>query len=191
MMTSIFPPALNRVSSRHRSHIPGRLFCILGAVVLGFWSVTGGQMTAAPPSYAAENALPVPRYVSLRFSKVNLRTGPGVRYPVEWVFVRKGIPVEIVAEYEHWRKVRDWEGTEGWVHRSQLRRHRTMVVTGELRSLRSDPSLEAKVVAKVEPGVYGRIEQCEKDWCRLNISDSVGWLRRSEFWGVYPKEIVN
>ena len=148
-------------------------------------------MTAAPPSYAAENALPVPRYVSLRAEKVNLRTGPGARYPVEWVFVRKGIPVEIVAEYENFFKVRDWEGTEGWVHRAMVWRHRTMVVTGELRTLRSDPSLEAKVVAKVEPGVYGRIEQCEEDWCRLNISGSVGWLRRFEFWGVYPKENVN
>jgi SH3-like domain-containing protein len=191
MMVSIFSPALNLISSCHCSHIPGRLFCILGAIVLGFWSVTGGQMIAAPPSYAAENALPVPRYVSLRASKVNLRTGPGARYPVEWVFVRKGIPLEIVAEYENFFKVRDWEGTEGWVHRAMVWRHRTMVVTGELRTLRSDPSLEAKVVAKVEPGVYGRIEQCEEDWCRLNISGSVGWLRRFEFWGVYPKENVN
>ena len=67
----------------------------------------------------------------------------------------------------------------------------TMVVTEEVRTLRSEPSLEAKVVAKVEPGVYGRIEQCEEDWCRLDITGSVGWLRRFEFWGVYPKENVN
>jgi SH3-like domain-containing protein len=190
-MTLIFSPALNRVFSHHRSHISGRLFCILGAVVLGFWGVTGGQMIAAPPSYAAENSLPVPRYVSLRFSKVNLRTGPGVQYPVEWVFVREGIPVEIVAKYENWYKVRDWQGTEGWVHSVLVSPLRTMVVTEEVRTLRSEPSLEAKVVAKVEPGVYGRIEQCEEDWCRLDITGSVGWLRRFEFWGVYPKENVN
>ena len=142
-------------------------------------------------SAAAENALPVPRFVSLRASEVNLRTGPGVRYPGEWVFVRKGIPVEIVAEFEHWRKVRDWQGTEGWVHRSMLSGRRTMVTTGERRALRGGPSLEAKVVAHVDPGVYGRIEKCEGEWCRLEVTGSTGLLRRFEFWGVYPEEDIN
>lgn len=188
MSAFIFPPAPNRIFSRRH---PWRLFCILAAFVLGLWGGYGGQMVIAPPSVAAENVLPVPRFVSLRASEVNLRTGPGVRYPVEWVFVRKGIPVEIVAEFENWRKVRDWQGTEGWVHRSMVSGRRTMVTTGEPRALRGEPSLEAKVVAQVEPGVYGRIEECEGEWCRLYVAGTSGWLRRFEFWGVYPKEDIN
>ncbi len=195
MFMPVFSSALNRIFSRRRSHVPsqslGLLHSILVAVTLGFWGGYGGQMMTALPSVAAENGLLVPRFVSLRASEVNLRTGPGVRYPVEWVFVRKGIPVEIVAEFENWRKVRDWQGTEGWVHRSMLSGRRTMVTIGERRALRGDPSLGAKVVAQVEPGVYGRIEECEGEWCRLKITGSDGWLRRFEFWGVYPKEDIN
>ena len=185
-------------SSAVRAHPPSaaaarswRLFYVLGAFILGFWGGYGGQMLAAPPSDAAENALPIPRFVSLRASEVNLRTGPGVRYPVEWVFVRKNIPVEIIAEFKHWRKIRDWQGTEGWVHRALLSGLRTMVTTGERRALRGDPSLEAKVVVYVEPGVYGQIEKCEGEWCRLEVAGSSGWLRRFEFWGVYPKENID
>jgi len=186
MFAPVSPSVPDRVS---RHHSPWWLFFILGAFVFG--SGIGGQMMTAPSSGAAENALPVPRFVSLRASKVNMRTGPGVHYPVEWVFVRKGTPVEIVAEFENWRKVRNWQGTEGWVYRGLLSSRRAMVTTGERRALRGDPSLEAKVVAQVEPGVYGWIEKCEGKWCRLAVVGITGWLQRFEFWGVYPEEDIN
>ncbi|MDP6032050.1 MAG: SH3 domain-containing protein [Alphaproteobacteria bacterium] len=188
MFASVPPSVPDRVSRRHSPWWP---FFILGAFVLGFGSGVGGQMMTAPPSGAAENALSVPRFVSLRKPKVNLRTGPGVRYPVEWVFVRRGIPVEIIAEVGNWRKVLDWEGTKGWVHWSMLSSRRTMVITGDRRTLRGDPSPEAKVVAQLEPGVYGWIEKCKGKWCRLEVAGSTGWLQRFEFWGVYPEEDIN
>ena len=115
----------------------------------------------------AQTGLPVPRFVSLHAPKANVRTGPGVRYPVDWVLVRRGMPVEIVAEFEHWRKIRDWQGTEGWVHQSMLTATRTAVVMTEVRALRRSADDKAPAVARVEPGVVGRILSCEGAWCRL------------------------
>ncbi len=146
---------------------------------------------STPPA-AAESGFPVPRFVSLRAETVNLRTGPGVRYPVEWVFRRRGLSVEVVAEFETWRKVQDREGVEGWVHQSMLSGRRFAVVAGEVRGLREDPEETAGITARVEPGVIGRILRCTagQPWCRLSIAGHKGWLRRDEIWGVYPDEAI-
>lgn len=140
----------------------------------------------------AATGLPLPRYVSLRASEVNVRTGPGVRYPVDWVFHRHGLPVEIVAEFDTWRKIRDAEGTEGWVHQSLLSGKRTILVTGETRTLYRKPSTTAKAVAKTEANVVGKLLDCpeESEWCHVDVGAYEGWLKRSNFWGVYPNEIV-
>jgi len=146
--------------------------------------------TMVPADLWAQKTLPIPRFVSLRASEVNLRTGPGVRYPVEWIYIRKGVPVEVIAEFENWRKVRDWRDTVGWVHRSMLSGKRTLVIAGDRRTLRADPSLQADVVSLVDPGVFGHLQKCEEGWCLIEIGDESGWLRRFEFWGVYPQETV-
>ena len=143
------------------------------------------------PALAA-TGLPLPRYVSLRASEVNVRTGPGVRYPVDWVFHRHGLPVEIVAEFDTWRKIRDAEGAEGWVHRSLLSGKRTILVTGKVRTLYRRPSMTAKAVAKAEANVVGKLVDCpeKSEWCRVDVGAYEGWLKRSNFWGVYPNEII-
>ncbi|MFN7191350.1 MAG: SH3 domain-containing protein, partial [Rhodospirillales bacterium] len=122
---------------------------------------------AAPLAAQAQREnLPVPRFVSLRSEEVNLRTGPGVRYPVERVFVRRQMPVEILQEFETWRRIRDRDGTEGWVHQSMLTGRRSAVVEGEMRNLRRRPETDAPVVARVEPGVIAAILECRDAWCR-------------------------
>ncbi len=148
---------------------------------------------AAPPALGqsgAGDSLPVPRYVSLRSEEVNVRTGPGVRYPVEWVFQRRNMPVEVVEQFEHWRKVRDIEGAEGWVHQSMLSGKRYAIVTGEVRSLRRRPEPGSSEVARLEPGVIAELIECEGRFCRLEASGIKGWLPRAEFWGVYPSETL-
>ena len=142
------------------------------------------------PHARADTNLPIPRFASLRSSEVNLRTGPGVRYPVEWVFVRKEIPVEIIAEFDHWRKIRDWIGSEGWVHRSMLSGKRMLVITEKMRALREKPSDQSPVISHAEAGVFGKVEKCAQDWCRVTIAGMTGWLKRTDFWGVYPTEEV-
>ncbi len=138
----------------------------------------------------AQTGLPLPRFASLRADKVHMRTGPGVRYPVEWVYVFRGMPVEILAEFENWRRVRDWQGSEGWVHRTMLSGRRTALITGGLQPLRSDPYSEASIFARIEEKVLVRILKCEKEWCRVETSGKRGWMRRSHVWGVYSTESI-
>jgi len=127
--------------------------------------------------------LPLPRFASLRSDEVNVRTGPGTRYPVDWVFKRKGMPVEIVAEYENWRKIRDWQGASGWVHQSLLTGKRSFIIPAKSASLHKTPANAAEVVAKLEPEVMGEIRSCSGEWCRVRVSSGVsGWLERTQLW---------
>jgi SH3-like domain-containing protein len=146
---------------------------------------------AAGPSGAAESSLPVPRFVSLRSDEVNVRTGPGVRYPIDWVFQRKTMPVQVLAEVETWRKIRALDGTEGWVHQSMLTGRRTAIVTGEVRTLRRKNDPEAAAVALLEPGVIASLLECKPVWCRLDVAGQKGWLPRDQIWGVLPSETFN
>src|SRR5262249_48353044 len=128
------------------------------------------------------NALP--KYFSLRADEVNLRAGPGVRYPIEWVIRRRNMPVEVVAEFETWRRIRDIEGREGGVPQSMLSTRRPAVVTGEIRTVQARPDAESPAVAKVEPGVVVTLNECRDQWCRIDAGGYRGWLKRSDFWGV-------
>jgi SH3-like domain-containing protein len=133
---------------------------------------------------------PIPRFVTLRSDTVNLRMGPGDRYPVEWVYHRKGLPVEIVAQFDQWRRVRDWQGTEGWVHQRLVTAIRNVIVKGAQRTLYADADTEAAPVAKLDPGVIAHLLECRKEWCRIETESIKGWLNRNEIWGVYPDEVV-
>ena len=106
------------------------------------------------------SGLPLPRFVSLRAGEVNLRTGPGVQYPVEWVYRKSGLPLEVIAEYKAWRKVRDWQGSQGWVHQTMLSSKRSFIVTGISRDLRAKPSQKSALVAQVQSNVSGSLLAC-------------------------------
>lgn len=139
--------------------------------------------------WAAPVALPVPRFVSLRSKEINLHVGPGAHYPTEWTFLRVGLPVEIVAEFDTWRQIRDWQGTQGWVHKSLLSGKRNVVVLKKIRRLFKDPDPTSAVVARLEPGIMGKVLECRNDWCRLDVEGYKGWIKRRFIWGVYPNEV--
>lgn len=134
--------------------------------------------------------LPVPRFVSLAADRVNVRFGPGKQYPINWVYARKELPVTIVAEFDTWRKIRDHEGDEGWVHSSLLSSKRTVLVQQEVKDLKRTPDPNSRVVLRAEPGVIGQLFDCEGNWCRVEIEGRRGWLERSDFWGTLPGEAV-
>ncbi|QJE74314.1 SH3 domain-containing protein [Aerophototrophica crusticola] len=142
------------------------------------------------PDAIVRSGLPVPRFVTLRSGQVNVRTGPGKSYPIEWVFTRPGMPVEITAEFDTWRRIRDVEGTQGWVHQSMVSGRRGLVVTGEVRTLRQAASGTAPAIAQAEPGVMGKLKSCKGDWCEVEIQGYDGWMKKGEFWGAYPAEEV-
>lgn len=146
-------------------------------------------LVAAAAAFAAEEKLP--RYESLRADLVNLRAGPGEQYPIEWVYQRKGWPVEVTAAFDVWRRVRDSDGTEGWVHEHMLTPRRSVVVTGAERTLRSEPQPAAAAVARLEPGVIAHLLECKDAWCKLDAQGIKGWLQRDQIWGVFPDEAVS
>lgn len=139
------------------------------------------------------SGLPLPRFASLRAGEVNVRTGPGVQYPVDWVFQRQGLPVEVIAEYRTWRKIRDWQGTQGWVHQSLLAGKRTVIVIGGTRALLAKPEADAKAVVQLEAGVVANLVNCpeQSTWCRIEVDGFDGWLRRVDFWGVLKDEVTD
>ena len=144
------------------------------------------------PASAATGAsgLPIPRFVSLRATEANMRAGPGEQYPIVWTYRRQGLPLEVTAEYDHWRRVRDWQGAEGWMHSSMLSGKRSIIVTGEVRPLRADPDPGSGILARIEGKVIGRLLSCVKggDWCQVQVAGVKGWLLRGEMWGVYNGE---
>jgi SH3-like domain-containing protein len=169
-------PDLRRRSLRFRAALTGSL---LAAVLV------------APAAADQNDASPnLPRFASLRSDRVNLRVGPGENYPIEWVLTRKDLPVEIVKEFEHWRKIRDWQGTQGWVHERMLAGKRQIVVKDAVRALHRRPDAASPVVARAEPGVIARLVECQGSWCHIETPAAGGWVQRSEIWGVYPDEKV-
>lgn len=142
-------------------------------------------------SRRAEEEKSPSRFVTVKADKANVRTGPGKRYPVRWVFVQRGVPVEIVAEYDNWREIKDWEGQEGWIHVAMLSRKRSVIVTGKKRTLYQQADTSSPPVVVLEPGIVAEVENCGKEWCQVRVRDKRGWLRRGEFWGVDPGEVID
>jgi SH3-like domain-containing protein len=192
----------------------------IGSALLGFaciavaggvvWSLFGpkfdSQAKAASDatitaSISPENTsigpsgLPVPRFVSLKAEKVNVRRGPSSDHPVAWVFQRKGLPVEIVAEFENWRRIRDSEGEEGWILQSMLAGKRTAVVAPwrgqQLTQLHSAPNKASSVYAQLAAGAMSEVSNCSGKWCEISAGGYDGFVEQNMLWGVYPGESVN
>ena len=141
----------------------------------------------------SESGLALPRMVSLRSSLINVRSGPGIRYPIVWVYKQKGAPVEIISEFELWRKIRDWEGSETWVKKNMLsgRRFIKVINPGE-NNIYAKPEIDAKVVAKAEDGVVGEIEKCPTPdgMCLIKFDTVKGWMPREVLFGLYKNEVI-
>ncbi len=146
----------------------------------------------AEPAKGSNTGLPLPRFASLKTDEVNLRSGPGLRYPIDWVYKRRDLPVEIQREFEVWRLVSDQEGVKGWVHQATLVGRRTFVVTGTEQTMRADAQESATPVARLKPGVIGRLRACDANaaWCQVQVGDYRGWLKRDQFWGSYSGEAI-
>lgn len=140
------------------------------------------------------SGLPIPRFVSLKSDRVNVRSGPNKDQDVRWVYTRAGMPVEITAEFENWRRIRDWEGAEGWVYHSLLSGKRSAVVVpglkDELVPLYENPDIESAVSAQLQSGVLTQIKSCTGKWCQVSGKNFSGWIVQERLWGAYPNEKV-
>lgn len=136
-------------------------------------------------------------YASIKSSEVNVRKGPNTRYPIEWVFKKKGEPVEVIAQFEHWYRIKDFSGDEGWVKSAMLTKKRRGIVNLKSKKdktpnlhvlLYSKPNLSSQVIAKIEHSKRVDITKCNKNWCQIKIVNLSGWTEKSQLWGVYAKE---
>ena len=134
--------------------------------------------------------LPLPRYVSLKANEANLRRGPSLNHRIDWVFTRYGYPLEVIAEYGHWRRVRDVDGATGWLHYSLMSGVRTALVVEDTVDLHARPDNGSHLVAQAEKGVILRLLECDISWCRANIDGYKGWVLKSGLWGVKSTEIL-
>jgi SH3-like domain-containing protein len=160
------------------------------ALPLRLWAAvpgTSGQSGRATPS-----GLPVPRFASLKAERVFVRQGPSSENPVSWVYVRKGWPVEVIAEQDVWRRIRDRDGQMGWIHSRLLDGARTAIVQGtSMQALRGKPEDGARPVAWAEPGVLLKLKRCNEAWCEVEGGNGVdGWLERAAVWGLLPGERI-
>ena len=161
-------------------------------------NVAPGEVTASvsqPARVLGPSGLPIPRFVSLKAEKVNVRRGPSSDHAVAWVFQRKGLPVEIVAEFETWRRIRDSDGEEGWILQNMLSGRRTAVMApwkqDESIPLYDRPSPTGGIVAKLSSGVLGEVSSCTGEWCEVTAGGYGGYVEQSQIWGVYPGESVD
>ncbi|AMC13275.1 aspartyl-tRNA synthetase [Liberibacter crescens] len=144
------------------------------------------------------SGLPLPRFVTIKSNKTNLRVGPSKDYPVSWMYLKSGLPVEIIQEYDSWRRIRDVDGTEGWVNQWLLSGQRSALVAPWLlhkhtKKIYIDMYKEAnktsRIIAKLEPGVLLKINECNGNWCEGRSSDIQGWIEQNKIWGAYPGEV--
>jgi SH3-like domain-containing protein len=201
--------ALSPAGKRRIGPILLSLACVGIAAAVG-WSVFGksaqtgaapapGEVTGSLPEEAPRqlgpSGLPIPRFVSLKAEKVNVRRGPSSDHPVAWVFQRKGLPVEIVAEFENWRRVRDSDGEEGWILQNMLAGKRTAVIApwkqGQAVPVHSGPAANAGLVAQMDAGVVAEVSHCDGAWCELTAGGYDGYVEQTQLWGVYPGEKVD
>ena len=135
--------------------------------------------------------LRLPRFVSLRADPINMRAGPGVRYPGEWVYMRRGLPVEVVAEFDTWRRINDSSGSDGWIHTSMLSARRTAIVIGGLRPIRRINEDGGEILARLEPGVVVSIQRCPAgSFCQVEAAGILGWALRDHLWGIHQGAVI-
>jgi SH3-like domain-containing protein len=166
----------------------------IGVAVLVILAGTAHAAAGDIPT-GSVSGLPVPRFVSLKSDRVNVRSGPNKDQEVRWVYTRAGMPVEVTAEFENWRRIRDWEGAEGWVYHSLLAGKRSAVVVPSLKDdlvpLYESTNVESAVVARLQSGVLGQLKSCNGQWCEFSGKGFNGWIRQERLWGAYPNEKVD
>ena len=142
----------------------------------------------AEPIVGSVTKLPIPRFVSLRSSNINVRRGPGLDYRKDWVFRRAGWPVQVLEEYGNWRRIADMDNAGGWVFHAMITGRRTVVMTEDLVTLTADPDPEARPIARAERGVVATLRTCQPRWCEVEVDGHTGWVPKSAVWGVGPDE---
>lgn len=159
----------------------------LALCALMIFVMFGGSMASAERGPVTN--LPMPRFVSLKASEGNVRRGPSLSHRIDWVFKHRNMPLQVVAEHGHWRRVVDRDGAGGWVHYTLLSGVRTVLIEEDMQPLFKLADEKAPVAALTEAGVIARLGKCKDEWCRLTVGNTKGWMKRDLLWGITPNEV--
>ena len=162
-----------------------RLVAIASAILITFVATNASAQNLRGPV----TNLPLPRYVSMKTAEGNVRRGPSLTHRIDWVFKRRGMPLQITAEYGNWRRVQDRDGAGGWVHYALLSGVRTVLIESDMLPVYSAPDPKSQVNARFETGVVARLGNCTPDWCRISAGGYKGWTLKNNLWGVDASEI--
>jgi len=166
--------------------VKAKILTILFALI-SFSAFAAEEQESAPPSQMLNSSgLPIPRFVSFKSEDVNMRVGPGMNYPIKWMYKRQNLPVEVVAEFGNWRKIRDYDGEEGWIMQVLLSGRRYAIVTSE--AVVHNVYKGERAVARLSPGVQVQVEKCRATQCEIEHSQAHGWVEKNKLWGVYRNE---
>jgi len=149
------------------------------------------EVAAVAARVGPVTGFPLPRYVSMRAAEANVRRGPSRSHRIDWVFQRRGMPMMVVAEHGHWRRVVDRDGAGGWVHYALLSGVRTAIVQADRLPLYTRPDPASQIRAEAEQGVIGRLQECIPGWCRMEIAGYRGWVDAGSLWGIAPGEVFD
>ena len=180
-----------RIAMAQRRGMP---IVLIRAAIAALFVLRCAAHPAAAGSDATTSGLPVPRFVTLKADRVTVRGGPDKAHDVAWIYTRAGWPVEITAEFENWRRIRDCDGSEGWVYHSLLSGRRMAAVQlktkTDLAPLHQTPDGHSAVLARLQVGVLGSVKRCTGSWCQISGDGFAGWIEQSALWGVYPDEKI-
>ncbi|MBM7068108.1 SH3 domain-containing protein [Actibacterium sp. 188UL27-1] len=177
---------MSRLFSKWRSSHVGQTRLL--SALTGLCILLAAQTSVADQRGPVTN-LPLPRFVSLKAVEGNARRGPSLTHRIDWVFTRRAMPLEVTAEFGHWRRVRDREGAGGWMHYSLISGVRTVLIEQDMVPMRAKPDIDAPTTAQAELGVVARLGKCLPDWCRITAGRQRGWVSKTALWGVAPDEL--
>lgn len=184
-------PPTGQPDSRSRGPMPLRRRLVRGGALLVIAALLALAAAISGGESRADEAGPaIPRFMTVKSSPANVRRGPGRDHEILWVYSQPLVPVEVIAEHQDWRRIRDWDGDEGWVYQALLTSRRRVIVVGSAATLLSDPEPQAPAVAIAEPGVIADLVACNGDWCEITADGHDGWVARTAVWGVYPGEEI-
>jgi SH3-like domain-containing protein len=150
--------------------------------MIGLGAALGVALSVCAPA-AAQSTKAVPYWAAIAKDEARMRVGPSMDYPANWIYRRRDLPVKVIETYPNWRKIEDPDGTQGWMHVRLLKDDKTAIVVGEIAAMHKQPSDSAPIVYRAEPGVVGRVSDCENGWCAFDVKGQRGYVETMRLWG--------
>ncbi|MEE2773791.1 MAG: SH3 domain-containing protein [Pseudomonadota bacterium] len=158
------------------------------ATLIAFFTVHIAYSETSRDSNGEVTGLPIPRFVSTKSDRINVRIGPGREYSINWVYRRKGLPLKVTAEYGNWRKVEDFEGEGGWVHSRLISGNRFIIFLSEASNLKRKANVKSPNLAVIERGVVAKLLNESPNWCKVSVDGYKGWVQKNRVWGLEEKD---